>query len=107
MEQTLQDTASSSLVAMEYSASYEADEDLYVLSTSSGSELRVVVRQDPAYNDLHATQMVVQMETAGDTSERNETLAFVEAIQAIDNRTERQGIEEIRGEFNYVDALRA
>jgi len=107
VEQTLQDTASSPLVAFEYSASYEADEDLYVLSTSSGSELTVVVRQDPAYDDLHATQMVVEMETDGDASQQSETLAFVEAIQAIDNRTERRGIEEIRGEFNYVDGLRA
>ncbi|MGH8501986.1 MAG: hypothetical protein ACREVE_05840 [Gammaproteobacteria bacterium] len=105
VEQTLQDIASSSLVALEYSRSYQEDEDLFVLSTSTGSELRVLIRDEPTFDDLHATQMIVDLETAGAAS--TETAQFVEAVQEIDSRTERRGIEKIRGDFNYLDGLSA
>jgi hypothetical protein len=105
VEQTLNDTVSGSLVALEYSRSVQPDEDLFVLATSSGSELRIVLREDSSFGDIRATQMVVEMEAARAVYQGNETLEFVEALQKIDSRTERRGIEKIRGDFNYAAGL--
>jgi hypothetical protein len=107
VDQTLQHTASSSLIDFEYTRSYQENEDLFVLSTSAGSELRVLVKDDSSFGDLHATQMVVEMETAETASQGTETSEFVEAVQEIDSRTRRQGIGKIRGDFNYADGLGA
>jgi hypothetical protein len=105
--QTLRDTVSSGLVAFEYGRSVQGEEDWFVLSASTGSELRILVKGDSSFGHLHATQMVVEMETAEAAHLATDTLEFVEAVQEIDNKTERRGIEKIRGDFNYAEGIGA
>jgi hypothetical protein len=105
--QTLRDTVSSAHVAFEYSRSVQGAEDWFVLSASTGSELRILVKEDSSFQDLHATQMVVEMETAEAAHLATDTLAFVDAVQEIDSKTKRRGIEKIRGDFNYAEGVGA
>jgi hypothetical protein len=105
--QTLRDTVSSAHVVFEYSRSVQGEEDWFVLSASTGSELRILVKEDSSFQDLHATQMVVEMETAEAAHLATDTLEFVDAVQEIDSKTERRGIEKIRGDFNYAEGIGA
>lgn len=105
VNQTLRETVSSSFVALRYGRSHQDGEGLFVLSTSTGNELRIVVKEDSSFDDLHAAQMIVDMETVEVASRESETAEFVNVLQEIDSETQRYGIEQIRGDFNYAAAL--
>lgn len=107
VDQTLRESVSSSFVALRYSRSDQEGEGLFVLSTSTGNEMRVVVKEDSSFDEFHATQMIVDMETVEVASQKTETAEFVNVLQEIDSETQRYGIEQIRGDFNYAAALSA
>jgi hypothetical protein len=102
VNQTLQDAVSSSFVALQYTRSDQKNAGLFVLLTSTGSEMRIAVQQDSSFDEIQATQMVVDMETAEVASQETEISAFIKALQEIDDETQRRGIEKIRGDFNYA-----
>jgi hypothetical protein len=104
VDQTLRETVSSSFIALQYS---QESEGLFVLSTSTGNELQILVKEDSSFEDLHATQMIVAMETVEVASEKTETSEFVNVLEEIDSKTQRWGIEPIRGDFDYAAVLSA
>lgn len=107
VERTLREAVLSSFVALRYSRSDEGSEALFVLSTSTGNEMRVLVKDDSSFDESNATQMIADMETVEVASQGSETAEFVNVLQEIDNETRRYGIEQIRGDFNYAAALSA
>lgn len=107
VDQTLQGIVSSPFVTLRYSRSDQESASSFVLLTSAGSELRIAVTEDYSFDDLHATQMIEDMEPAEVASQETETSVLVDALQEIDSKTQRQGIEKIRGEFNYASGFNA
>ncbi len=104
VDQILRETVSSSFVALQYS---QESEGLFILSTSTGNELQILVKEDSSFEDLHATQMIVAMQTVEVASKKTEALEFVDVLEEIDSETQRQGIEPIRGDFDYAVVLSA
>lgn len=105
VDRTLHNIVTSPFVALQYTTTDHEDLRSFVLLTSSGSELRIDVQDDPEFDYARATQMIVDMELAESESQEIDSSVLIDALNEIESNTQKRGMEKIRGEFNYVAGL--